>query len=255
MRGLLFCTAMSDENGQAVWRATATPFGETTVNEDVNGDGKSVTLNLRTPGQYFDVETGLNYNYYRYYDPRTGRYITADPVGLTAGTNLYAYVNGNPFYFTDRFGLVEVPWYDGGDTFFELGVSSKISERFPQLPDSIAADIAEKVRENMTQEQYDKLDVSGAMTGDKDAEKNAEQTIKDVIDRLGKGNIDPSDKTLIDMYNKLNKNPNADVSEEIKKYKEQKEAREKGQNNGERDNNNQSGERDNQPRDNERKNC
>ncbi len=97
--------AMSDESGQAVWRATATPFGETTVYEDVDGNGQPVTLNLRAPGQYFDKETGLNYNYFRYYDPSTGRYITADPIGIAGGFNTYAYVLNNPTNFIDPYGL------------------------------------------------------------------------------------------------------------------------------------------------------
>jgi RHS repeat-associated protein len=61
--------------------------------------------NLRFPGQYYQAETGLNYNYYRDYDPLTGRYIESDPVGLTGGINTYAYVAGRPTMATDPQGL------------------------------------------------------------------------------------------------------------------------------------------------------
>lgn len=57
------------------------------------------------PGQYFDGETGLNYNYQRYYDPLTDRYITSDPTGLRGGLNTYIYANANPVRFVDPEGL------------------------------------------------------------------------------------------------------------------------------------------------------
>lgn len=59
---------------------------------------------LRFPGQYFDPETGLHYNVHRYYDPHTGRYISADPLGLAPSANHYAYVS-NPFTMADPLGL------------------------------------------------------------------------------------------------------------------------------------------------------
>ncbi|RJP74812.1 MAG: RHS repeat-associated core domain-containing protein [Desulfobacteraceae bacterium] len=57
------------------------------------------------PGQYYDSETGLHYNYYRYYDPSVGRYLTPDPIGLAGGINLYAYALNNPTNLIDFYGL------------------------------------------------------------------------------------------------------------------------------------------------------
>jgi RHS repeat-associated protein len=68
--------------------------------------GRSVVYNLRFPGQYYDQETGLNYNYYRDYDPNLGRYIESDPIGLIGGSwSTYGYVNGEPLTLADSTGL------------------------------------------------------------------------------------------------------------------------------------------------------
>ena len=97
---------LSDESGVKVWQATYGPFGQTGIDEDVDGDGRAVSFNLAFPGQYHDSESGLHYNYFRYYDPQTGRYLTSDPIGLAGGPNTYAYVGGNPLRFIDLLGLV-----------------------------------------------------------------------------------------------------------------------------------------------------
>jgi RHS repeat-associated protein len=77
------------------------PFGEADVNPN-----SSVVNNFRFPGQYYDQETGLHYNYHRYYDPSPGRYLTADPIGLYGGINLYTYVLNNPVNYIDPLGLI-----------------------------------------------------------------------------------------------------------------------------------------------------
>jgi RHS repeat-associated protein len=63
-------------------------------------------LNAILPGQYFDKETGLHYNYFRDYDPSTGRYVQSDPIGLAGGSfSTYGYVGGSPLSFIDPMGL------------------------------------------------------------------------------------------------------------------------------------------------------
>ncbi|MBI3014627.1 MAG: RHS domain-containing protein [Candidatus Tectomicrobia bacterium] len=92
---------MTDEQGQTVWEVDMEPFGETTITAQ-----PGVTLNLRFPGQYFDEETGLDYNYFRDYDPSTGRYVEPDPIGIQQGANpLYSYVDNNPMNWIDLLGL------------------------------------------------------------------------------------------------------------------------------------------------------
>ncbi|MGD1335290.1 RHS repeat-associated core domain-containing protein [Vibrio harveyi] len=91
--------ALTDESGATVWKASYSPFGKATVTTE------QIKFNLRFPGQYYDAETGLHYNWHRYYDPNTGMYITSDPIGLAGGINTYAYALNNPAIYTDPTGL------------------------------------------------------------------------------------------------------------------------------------------------------
>ena len=89
-----------DKQGITVWQASYDAFGKATVN--IN----TVENNLRFAGQYFDSESSLHQNWFRDYDPETGRYLERDPVGLRGGINTYAYVMGNPVMGMDPWGLI-----------------------------------------------------------------------------------------------------------------------------------------------------
>ena len=114
-----------DQDGNVVWAADYKPFGE--VNESVD-----VFYNrFRFPGQYYDSETGLHYNYHRYYDPVTGRYLTPDPIGLDEGFNIYVYALNNPVNWIDPYGLVGIgAAYGGSITFFNRRYSLHLEVRF-----------------------------------------------------------------------------------------------------------------------------
>ncbi len=109
---------LTDSTNTVVWEAVYDPFGQADINSN-----STVVSNFRFPGQYYDQETGLHYNYHRYYDPRTGRYLRPDPIGLEdnillkiytlmnckylpgGDINSYGYVLNNSINYTDPFGL------------------------------------------------------------------------------------------------------------------------------------------------------
>lgn len=82
------------------------------------GGAAAYTLNLRFPGQYYDAETKLNYNYFRDYEPVTGRYVEPDPIGLRGGLNSFLYAGANSLKFMDPFGLKNFCYY-APDFFYE----------------------------------------------------------------------------------------------------------------------------------------
>lgn len=91
---------MTDENGQLLWNGTYTAWGE--LKEENNPHNTHQPLRLQN--QYYDRETGLHYNFFRYYDTHCGRFITQDPIKLQGGNNFYQFAP-NTMGWSDPLGL------------------------------------------------------------------------------------------------------------------------------------------------------
>jgi len=91
------------------WSLKGEAFGNTVPDQDPDGDGSAFVLDMRFPGQRFDMASGLNQNIFRDYESGSGRYVESDPIGLKGGRSTYAYALGNPISFTDRLGLITLP--------------------------------------------------------------------------------------------------------------------------------------------------
>ncbi|MFN7089158.1 MAG: RHS repeat-associated core domain-containing protein [Allorhizobium sp.] len=90
---------MTDGAKNVVWKATYLPFG------GLHTLLGSATLDQRFPGQWFQLESGLHYNWHRHYDPTTGRYLQPDPLGMPDGPSRWAYVINSPLMYVDPEGL------------------------------------------------------------------------------------------------------------------------------------------------------
>jgi RHS repeat-associated protein len=90
---------LTDQTRDVVWQASYLPFGEVRT---ITGPA---ALDYRFPGQWFQLETGLHYNWHRHYDPSIGRYLQPDPIGMPDGPSRYAYVGNSPLMFVDPEGL------------------------------------------------------------------------------------------------------------------------------------------------------
>ncbi len=103
----------TDNSGTQVWSWAPDAFG-------IGNPSGSVTVNLRMPGQYYDAESGIFYNWNRYYNPEIGRYVSSDPIGLVGGINTFGYVGQNPLLYIDLEGLeVIVTGSDGEQDIFD----------------------------------------------------------------------------------------------------------------------------------------
>src|SRR5205814_542941 len=106
---------MTDAADAVVWQASYLPYGEV---YSITG---SASLDYRFPGQWFQLESGLNYNWHRHYDPTTGRYVQPDPLGMPDGPSRWAYAGNSPLMNVDPsglyqsvFGFQQEPVYPGG---------------------------------------------------------------------------------------------------------------------------------------------
>ena len=90
----------TNAQGQIAWRWEGEAFGATPPSL------ANVTINLRFPGQYFDDETKVHYNHWRYYRPDVGRYLRSDPIGLLGGSNSFGYAGQNSLTYIDPTGLL-----------------------------------------------------------------------------------------------------------------------------------------------------
>jgi RHS repeat-associated protein len=102
---------MTSASGAVVWSAKYESFGKAVIDP-----ASTIENNIRFPGQYYDAETGLHYNYYRDYDPRTGTYLTKDQQDVISGSTKYAYAKLNPFIYIDPFGQKEYVTVSGSFT-------------------------------------------------------------------------------------------------------------------------------------------
>ncbi|WP_353328826.1 RHS repeat domain-containing protein [Chitiniphilus shinanonensis] len=103
-----------DKTGRIIWAADYHAFGQATlITPKATNETPTISSNLRLPGQYWDGESGLHYNWHRYYDPEVGRYITRDPIGLGGEINTYGYGEGSPAKFIDPIGLATVSYCQG----------------------------------------------------------------------------------------------------------------------------------------------
>ncbi|MEU7040450.1 DUF6531 domain-containing protein [Streptomyces varsoviensis] len=127
-------TELVTPSGEVSWQHRTTLWGP---RFPAPTDTDTVDCPLRFPGQYADAETGLHYNYFRYYDPETARYTSADPLGLAPAPNHRTYVS-NPYALFDPLGLAP----------YRLAKLAPSTVRFSQNSVTEAQEIVESMSKN-----------------------------------------------------------------------------------------------------------
>ncbi|MER5109660.1 RHS domain-containing protein, partial [Providencia stuartii] len=195
---------VTNEQGNTVWSGKYERFGfvrssPLSFYSDPERKIESFEQNLRYAGQYFDNETGLHFNTFRFYDPQIGRFIMPDPIGLLGGMNLYRYAP-NPLSHTDPLGLINPNdlWYTQNsisDIFAQGPWKGKTVEeaiietrKLGKLPDGLQISYEKIIMPN-GQEVYATLNNRTTYVAQQAGLKNV-----DAIDKKGKG---------LNTYNKL----------------------------------------------------
>ncbi|WP_232099170.1 RHS repeat-associated core domain-containing protein [Xanthomonas euroxanthea] len=96
------------------WSLKGEAFGNTAPNQDPDGDGTAMVVDMRFPGQRYDAASGFNQNYFRDYDAATGRYGQSDPIGIASDISTYLYASANPYEMLDLLGLESVGSFNNG---------------------------------------------------------------------------------------------------------------------------------------------
>jgi len=148
---------VEDDIGRTVWSAQIDPYGLAHMDP-----ASTIELSLRFPGHYFDAETGLHCNGFRYYSPELGRYLQSDPAGIGGGPNLYAY-SGNPLKHVDVTGLC--PSGGKGPTTTKSPSDEKEETDSNESEPENASSPAKPDRGDLTDEEIAKLQALADSTG------------------------------------------------------------------------------------------
>ncbi len=158
----------TDKAGNVVWAASYNAFGKAAITTPTaSANNPTINLNLRLPGQYLDEETGLHYNYRRYYDTESGRYFTQDPIGLEGGINRFAYTAHDPLNAIDPTGEMGGGGNHAGGKAFML----------PSLPQGVvdfAAGMGDTILFGQGQRLRDVLAIDGGVDQCSNAYSNGE---------------------------------------------------------------------------------
>ena len=144
--------AAHNAKGEAVWTAEYEAWGR--IRQETVSDGPKVNIPFRFQGQYYDEESGLHYNRFRYYDPEIGRFVSQDPIGLDGGLNIYVYVK-NPVQWVDPSGLDSQWVRNWKDRYGELAADHQVHHIIPKnkttvsLAKSLCANFQEHSASNL----------------------------------------------------------------------------------------------------------
>ena len=180
--------------GQIAWSAAYRAYGNLAV-----AFVESVPQPLRFQGQYFDAESGLHYNRYRYYPPETARFITPDPIGLAGGLNQTQYVP-NPTGWVDPLGLASVPGGCPPDTAEKTASAVNLGE--PDIP---------TVELNPNEVRYSQSSVNNAGGLTKSMNENGWKGDPIDVVRMSDGGLTTIDNTRVLAASRTNVNVQARV--------------------------------------------